>query len=257
MTQNVDNTQMLSLTFPDIMTKLYLTWESSEKEKQELHKEITKYKTHLDEITTSYTELLKSVETLQNINSENEKEITQLKKKVEDAEDEQKQFRKVSRILTMDRENSNYKQQSTILERRVAFYQNQCNSMKSLNSVVRIDQQTDTDDLYVDNNTYDNEQSNIPTVLTDTISIIKTPNHINESDIITYNDNCIDNKETDNNTSNDKKINVKEKKIKGVIYYVDDDGDIYVKNDDDSIGELKGKIEHLSSGKTKVKWYKL
>jgi hypothetical protein len=59
-----------------------------------------------------------------------------------------------------------------------------------------------------------------------------------------------------NKEADDNDINVTEKKIKGVIYYVSDDGDIYTKNDDDSIGELKGKIEHLSSGKTKVKWYK-
>lgn len=45
-------------------------------------------------------------------------------------------------------------------------------------------------------------------------------------------------------------VNVREKKIKGVIYYVSDDNNVYTKNDDDSIGNMIGKIE----GK-KVKWF--
>lgn len=45
-------------------------------------------------------------------------------------------------------------------------------------------------------------------------------------------------------------LNVREKKIKGNIYYVSDDNNVYTKNDDDSIGNMIGKIE----GK-KVKWF--
>jgi hypothetical protein len=236
MTHNVDNIQMLSLSFPDIMTKLYLAWESSEKEKQLLQEEVESYKTTIDEMTTAHTELLKNVKRLQSTNIEYEKEIIQLKKKVEDAEDEQKQFRKVSHIITMDRENSNYKQQIAILERRVAFYQNQCNNMKSLGDNSKIDQQTDTNDLESsDNNiTTDKPEDNTN----------KNDEHIEK----THNDKQEENIDTN--------ITVKEKKIKGVIYYLSDDGDIYSRNDDKSIGEIKGKIEHLSSGKTKVKWYK-
>jgi hypothetical protein len=64
------------------------------------------------------------------------------------------------------------------------------------------------------------------------------------------------NEETPQDDGEDEGISVVEKKIKGVIYYVSDDGDIYNKNDDESVGEVKGKIEVLLSGKTKVKWYK-
>lgn len=45
-------------------------------------------------------------------------------------------------------------------------------------------------------------------------------------------------------------LNVREKKIKGNIYYVSDDNNVYTKNNDDSIGNMIGKIE----GK-KVKWF--
>lgn len=218
----------ISLSFPDIMTKLYVIWEQSEKEKNNLQEELNKYKTNVDELKKVHVELLKNVETLQYINSEYEKEVTQLKKKLEDAEDDQKQFRKVSHILTMDRENSNYKHQIAILERRVAFYQNQCSNMKSSNDVIKLEQQTDTNDLshtVSDINTYNDDNNN----------------NTNKPDIITYNDDS---------------IIVKEKKIKGVVYYLSDNNDIYTKNIDNSIGELKGRLESLPSGKTKVKWFK-
>jgi hypothetical protein len=67
-----------------------------------------------------------------------------------------------------------------------------------------------------------------------------------------------DNDDSEDNEDNDdsEDLSVVEKKIKGVIYYVSDDNDIYERNEDESIGDLKGKIEVLSSGKTKVKWYK-
>jgi predicted RNase H-like nuclease (RuvC/YqgF family) len=245
MTNNVDNIQMLPLSFPDIMTKLYLTWESSEKEKQELQDKVSKYKINIDEITAAHTELLKNVERLQNINIQYEKEISELQKKLDDVEDDQKQFRKVSHILTMDRENSNYKQQIAILERRVAFYQNQCNNIKSSKDVTKVDEQTDTDDLLVDDSV--NPSTNHINI-TDSINSDNVEKHNLENNI-TYNDDI-------NTNNNEDGINVKEKKIKGVIYYLSDNGDIYIKNDDNSIGELKGKIESLPSGKTKVKWYK-
>jgi hypothetical protein len=44
-------------------------------------------------------------------------------------------------------------------------------------------------------------------------------------------------------------LNVREKTIKGIVYYLSDDNNIYEKNDDESIGELVGRID----GK-KVKW---
>jgi chromosome segregation ATPase len=59
---------------------------------------------------------------------------------------------------------------------------------------------------------------------------------------------------TQDNTTNtdeqqEEQLNVREKKIKGVFYYVSDDNNVYTKNNDDSIGDIIGTIE----GK-KVKW---
>jgi uncharacterized protein (DUF3084 family) len=44
-------------------------------------------------------------------------------------------------------------------------------------------------------------------------------------------------------------LNVREKTIKGIVYYLSDDNNVYQKNEDESIGELLGRID----GK-KVKW---
>jgi hypothetical protein len=47
----------------------------------------------------------------------------------------------------------------------------------------------------------------------------------------------------------DKTLNVREKKIKGIAYYLSDDNNVYEKTLDESIGKLLGKID----GK-KVRW---
>lgn len=242
-----------NMSFPDVMTRLYNIWEKTEKQQKHLQDEIKMFKTKIDEMTKEHMELSDNFQKLQLTNDKLVCEINELSKKVKDAEDDQQQFRKVSRIITMDRENNNYKQQIAILERRVAFYQNQCNNIKSSNNVIKIDEQTDTDDLLVDNNINDNDPKQL--INRNTEGDILTYNdefiHHKETDIITYNDDFINHKETDNES-----ITVKEKKIKGAVYYISEDKDIYIKNEDGSIGPLKGKLDYLPSGKTKVKWYK-
>lgn len=49
-------------------------------------------------------------------------------------------------------------------------------------------------------------------------------------------------------------VEMKEKKIKGIMYYISKSFEIYAKNEDGTIGDCIGKLEQLSSGKTKVKW---
>jgi predicted nucleic acid-binding Zn-ribbon protein len=251
MSENID------MSFPDVMTKLYLIWENSEKQKELLQVEVQDYKDSIKQLTVDHTELLKKFESVNEHNEKLEIEINHLKKQVQDVEDDQKQFRKVSHILTMDRENNSYKQQIAILEKRVAFYQNQCNNLKVNDAENKIDKQTETENLMIDmeTNTHDIVNDNSEKDLVDDVNAanaenvedaVNAPNASNASNYDTVPEN----------SNEDEDIDVKEKKIKGVVYYVSDDGDIYIKNEDNSIGELKGKIEHLPSGKTKVKWYK-
>lgn len=157
------------------------------------------------------------------------KEADNLKKKVQEAEDDQKQFTKVSHIINMERENTHFKQQIAILERRVAFYQNQCNELK-----LQLQSQSQSQSQVPMNQSTQSTQTYTDAPIQDETTSIKD----------------------ESNDEQDDGLSVVEKKIKGVYYYVSDENDIYEKNEDESIGELKGKIEVLSSGKTKVKWYK-
>lgn len=276
MSENID------MSFPDVITKLCRIWENSEKDNELLQVELQEYKDNIEQLRKGHTELLNKFETINEQNRNLVNEITHLKKQIQDSEDDQKQFRKVSHILTMDRENNNYKQQMAILEKRVAFYQNQCNKLKA-NVTETLDKQTLTENIMVniETNTQDTSTDIVDGTSNDDIEDNKDT--VNDSNIISIeasnddirdivNDSMIsvkasiddirDNKDivNDNNisieASDEDDIEVKEKKIKGVVYYVSNDDDIYMKNEDDSIGELKGKIELLASGKTKVKWYK-
>lgn len=254
MSENID------MSFPDVMTKLYLIWENSEKQKELLQVEVQDYKDNINQLTVDHTELLKKFES---VNEHNEKlvhEINQLRKQVQDAEDDQKQFRKVSHILTMDRENNSYKQQIAILEKRVAFYQNQCNNLKVNDAENKINKQTETENIMIDmeTNTHDIINDNSAIVEEEKDLDVNAENTANVEDVVNASNapNAPNYDTVPENSNEDEDIDVKEKKIKGVVYYVSDDGDIYIKNDDNSIGELKGKIENLPSGKTKVKWYK-
>lgn len=214
-----------STMFQNVLMDLSCLWENAQKEKDELIQSVQSTQSSLDE-------QCRVIDTLHHINKDlsqqlevSQKEVDNLKKKVQEAEDDQKQFTKVSHIINMERENTHFKQQIAILERRVAFYQNQCNELKSqLQSQSPMNQSTQSTQTYTDAPIQDET-----TLVTD-----ESQAHDEQEDA----------------------LSVVEKKIKGVYYYVSDENDIYAKNEDESIGELKGKIEVLSSGKTKVKWYK-
>jgi len=231
-------------TFEDVQTHLSLLWDKSQSEKSELNSIIQTTTYSLDEQRKLNDVLEKENKDLCHQLLVSKTEVNKLIKKVQDAEDDQKQFTKVSHIINMERENTHFKQQVTILERRVAFYQNQCNELKlQLQSQSQILQLTQHTQTCTDDNTHE-ETSDEP---------LTSPHQDIEAKDKDHNDKVSE----DNDDSEDSEdLSVVEKKIKGVIYYVSDDNDIYERNEDESIGDLKGKIEVLSSGKTKVKWYK-
>lgn len=212
-----------STMFQDVLMNLSSLWEKEQKEKYELIQAIQATQLSLDEQCKVSETLHQKNKDLSQQLEVSQKEVNNLRKKVQEAEDDQKQFTKVSHIINMERENTHFKQQIAILERRVAFYQNQCNELKlQSQSHMLMNQLTQSTQTYTDAQIQDETNS------------VKG----------------------ESNDEQDDGLSVVEKKIKGVIYYVSDENDIYERNEDESIGELKGKIEVLSSGKTKVKWYK-
>lgn len=198
------------IPFSDAMTQIYLLWEQSEREMKLLQEALNECEQQIKEVSTQKKELEDEKEQLVYRNNELSKEVEMLITKLQEAEDYQKQFTKVSHILTMEREKTHLQQQLDIMERRVAFYRSQCKRSFSVE-----DQETQT---------MGHQQQEF-----------QQPSS-----------------EADNN---DVEMNVIEKKIKGVVYYVSDEGDIYEKANE-AVGQIRGKIETLPSGKTKVKWYK-
>lgn len=247
-----------SLQFSDLMTGLYNLWEKSEDNKKRLEEELEKTTNNVQLLTNSNLKLQDVQNQLQKENTALQQQIAELTKQLQDIEDDQKQFRKVSHIITMERENHHFKEQIAILQRRVAFYQNQCNTMK--NKVQQTENSLTTE---ADINDKQNTTQNLVHITTDIERSDDTQhqdntespdNDLSKIDNLVSNDN--EQKEDNKNDINSSDIKVIEKKIKGVIYYINDDGEIFDKNDDDSIGDLRGKITNLPSGKTKVKWYK-
>lgn len=48
----------------------------------------------------------------------------------------------------------------------------------------------------------------------------------------------------------------REKNIKGCMYYISNStGEIYIRNDDNSLGELKGVLEDIDNNKKKARWF--
>lgn len=218
-------------TFAETMARLHMLWEQSENEMINTQTNLQEMQKSLQEVQQTNASLTCDNQILQSQIAEMTNEITKLNTTIKDSEDYQKQFTKVSHIITMERENTHLKQQIAIMERRVAFYQNQCNDLKVLSTK--------------------GPESNEQAVQTEEVYEQTPITHELEPEQLEAKEN-----EQDEVHEDDDGVNVVEKKIKGVIYYVSDEGDIYDKDEDETIGQLRGKIETLPSGKTKVKWYK-
>lgn len=210
-----------------------MLWEQSEK--QMIHTQINLQDLHnqLEEVQQTNASLRNENQALQSQIANMTNEIAKLNKTIKDSEDDQKQFTKVSHIINMERENTHLKQQIAILERRVAFYQNQCSELKSLaNKGPESSEQAIQTEEVPEEHPFTMHKELEP----------KQQAQLEVAD--------------EQNSEDEEGLNVVEKKIKGIIYYLSDDGDIYDKDEDGTIGQLRGKIESLPSGKTKVKWYK-
>jgi hypothetical protein len=238
-------------TFQDVLTQLSFLWEKSRSENNELNNILETTKYSLDEQCKVNDKLQQENKGICHELLVSQREVDKLKKKVQEAEDDQKQFTKVSHIINMERENTHYKQQIAILERRVAFYQNQCNELKS-QTQSQTPQSTQATQTCIDDNSP--EETSDELLTNSPHQEIEAKDNEDRENI--ENIDNIEGNEDNEDSEDSEDLSVVEKKIKGVIYYVSDENDIYERNEDESIGELKGKIEVLSSGKTKVKWYK-
>lgn len=268
-------------SFQDISAALSKLWDNANKqiatlisEKQALEHELTLVKNENIEMVAQMQEY----KTQHDLMTRN---LNRLQTEVDDFEDERKRFSRVSHVIAMEKENHRLKQDIELQERRVQIYQNQLKQYLQPqhavwnNTIVPV---TIIEETYVadessqeDATVNDAHLQDEPNTIVNDVNIQDEPNAIvndvhhdrvvKNTNIVVENEKQSDNDKEDKNDADESEddeegINVVEKKIKGVIYYLADNGDIYQKNEDESIGDLLGKLETSASGKTKVKWIK-
>lgn len=247
------------MAFYEKLSALSFEWEQVQTVIANVHK-------RNGELVTQVTELSSLLENLQKYNKQLEKDLHTSKTKIELLEkqvsnfaDEQREFTKVSRIISIENENTRLREDIVLLERRIAIYQNQLkqylqpqHSQWKQNSETA--HNTDIADVAsTDNGTDLKEPTESPVDVT--VCEEQVPCVIAQEENGVEHTNT-DTKSEDDDTHDTDAVNVVEKKIKGVVYYLSDDGDIHKKNDDESIGEVLGKLEKTPAGKSKVVWNK-
>lgn len=134
-------------------------------------------------------------------------------------------FRKVSQIIAMERENAKLQNQINILNKRLEKYTKKEQEEKPEQCNVFI--VDETSEFIVGN-----EQNEV--IITNIVQDDPKP--------ITTIDNC-----------NEEQLEVYEKKIKDKIYYVDMSSKVYIKEDDNSIGQHVGDLIKKNN-KTVISW---
>jgi predicted RNase H-like nuclease (RuvC/YqgF family) len=138
-----------------------------------------------------------------------EARLQDMTKELENSLEEQRQLLKVSRVVAIEKDNARLRTELQQLETKFQLLKEQHASMKAPCATTNVEK----------------------------VTTVITNEHV---DI---------HQDKEQEQSQEEALNVREKKIKGAVYYVSDDNSVYTKNDDDSIGNIIGRIE----GK-KVKW---
>lgn len=151
------------------------------------------------------------------------KDNEQLKRHVRELEDYSTQFSRVSHVVAMERENARLQSHIKLLERRIEIYQQRLkdatHGIESREEAVVLNEQP----------------QELPP---------EKPEDVPEKSQVSQ----------EQEAPIPSQI-MREKKIKGIIYYISEGNEIHTKTEDGDVGECVGKLELLSSGKTKVKWF--
>lgn len=265
--------ELQTYKFQDISAALSTLWDNANKQISTLINEKQALQNELSLVKKENFEMVAQMQEYKIQHDLITRNLNRLQTEVDDFEDERKRFSRVSHVIAMEKENHRLKQDIELQERRVQIYQNQLkqylqpqhavwnNSIekKLVSEEVHVLQDTNVDETIVKHmSTQDVHPQDEP--IQDAIANEVHPHDDTTPDVenanIQIEQQSEDEDEEDKDDEEEEDINVVEKKIKGVIYYLADNGDIYQKNEDESIGDLLGKLETSASGKTKVKWTK-
>ena len=145
--------------------------------------------------------------------------------------DELNQYKNVSLVKSLDKQLKESKQQNKILTK-------QLNSLKKKQSKQNLKQNNQRRNDTVNKDVIQ-ENINIELV-NDGDSIKSNDNNLIKESNISENTVIDEEKEDENYEDDEDELEVYEKKIKGVIYYMDNDKNVYEKLEDDEIGPIIG-----------------
>ena len=176
----------------------------------------------LDSIQNELDDYKAQVETLTKSNTDLETDIRSLRKVIVEYDEERKEFRKVSNIVKIDRENSLLKNELKILRGQIAKNKENKEQISDINQQLKIKKEElsqITEELKKRNNSIIAEEA--------------TKEQVHDE----Y----------------EESHDVYEKTIKGITYYVSigDDRTIYERNLDETIGNAIGKLE-IVNGRLKA-----
>jgi regulator of replication initiation timing len=182
------------------------------------------------DLSYAYTVCTTEIEYMRKQNDDFLNTINRLQKQIEVIEDDKRQLTKVSNIIAIERENSRLKLEIDSLKKRLAKPTiNTPNTQSIINHSIK----SESVEVAVELNENPREDTSIKS---GSVEVVVELNENPTEDI-----------------NND--IEVYEKKIKNVIYYVstNEDMTIYIKEDDGAIGDKVGFLTN-HNGKTKVQW---
>ena len=145
--------------------------------------------------------------------------------------DELNQYKNVSLVKSLDKQLKESKQQNKILTK-------QLNSLKKKQSKQNLKQNNQRRNDTVNKDVIQ-ENINIE-LINDGDSIKSNDDNLIKESNISENTVIDEEKEDENYEDDEDELEVYEKKIKGVIYYMDNDKNVYKKLDDDEIGPIIG-----------------
>jgi hypothetical protein len=153
--------------------------------------------------------------------------VRQLQNDIQGLKDENKSFMSVSTIVSMTNENAKLKQQLALIQKSLYKRNTPPNNVSNEQPVSSVSSVQEASTL---STVVDQESSHEAPTLSTVVDQESTPRNVEEDEEVEY----------------------FEKKIKGVLYYIDDQDNIYAIED----GEVGAKVGHYvtKNDKKKVKW---
>ena len=249
-------------------------WKDTQTKVNDLNRLLSNATKMHQDLETKYNELQKQTVSYTMEIDTHKHSIKQLNETIRGMEEDHKEFSKVSHIVRMERDNCRLNDYVRILERRIAFYQNNATVVQDTPVQETPVQDTPVQDTPVqetpvqetpvqetpvqDTPVQDTPVQDTPVQETPVQETPVQDTPVQETPVqeTPVQENCVATESSSLEDTEEETNILTEKKIKGIVYYVSKQNKIHIKETDNSVGVQVGTIETLPTGKTKVKWIK-